>query len=206
MKVERFVTGMLSTNCYLAINEETKQTVVIDPADSPSYLMEHLKTEGLHVEAILLTHGHFDHTMGIDGFLKEYSVPVYAHEDEEELLNQPQLNLSSAYSSGYTYSGAEYIKEGQVISLAGYDFEVIHTPGHTKGGCCYYVRTEGILFSGDTLFRSSVGRTDFPGGSSSELVRSIREKLMLLPDDTHVYPGHMEETTIGYERKYNPFI
>lgn len=206
MKVERFAIGMFGTNCYLVIHEETHQAVVIDPADCPSYLIEHMKSEGLKPEAILLTHGHFDHTMGIDGFLKEYAIPVYVHEDEEELMNQPQLNLSAAYSSGYTFGKAEYIKEGQTLHLAGYDFEVIHTPGHTKGGCCYYVRSEGVLFSGDTLFQSSVGRTDFPGGSSSELVRSIREKLMLLPDDTHVYPGHMGETTIGYERTYNPFI
>lgn len=206
MKVERFTIGMLGTNCYLAIQEETYQTVIIDPADCPSYLMEHLKTEGLKPEAILLTHGHFDHTMGIDGFLREYQVPVYVHEDEEELMKQPQLNLSAAYSAGYTFDKAKYIKDGQLLHLAGYDFEVLHTPGHTKGGCCYYVRSEGILFSGDTLFQGSVGRTDFPGGSSSELVRSIREKLMPLPDDTRVCPGHMGETTIGYERQYNPFI
>lgn len=206
MKVERFAIGMLGTNCYLVIDEETHQAVVIDPADCPSYLIGHMKSEGLKLTAILLTHGHFDHTMGIDGFLKEYAVPVYVHEDEEELMNQPQLNLSAEYSSEYTFGKAEYIKEGQTLHLAGYDFEVIHTPGHTKGGCCYYVRSEGALFSGDTLFHSSVGRTDFPGGSSSELVRSIREKLMILPDDTHVYPGHMGETTIGYERTYNPFI
>lgn len=206
MKIEKFVTGIISTNCYLAVNEETKQAVVIDPAACPSYLMEHIKTEGWNVEAILLTHGHFDHTMGIDGFLKEFKVPVYVHEAEEETMNSPQLNLSRTYTSGYTYSGADYIKDGQVLNLAGYSFRVLHTPGHTPGGVCYYVESEKVLFSGDTLFQTSVGRTDFPNSSMSDLVRGIKEKLLVLPEDVTVYPGHMGETTIGHEKKYNPFV
>ncbi|EOS73653.1 hypothetical protein C817_05036 [Dorea sp. 5-2] len=206
MKVERFLTGIISTNCYLAINEETKQTVVIDPASSSPSLMNHIEAEGLKVEAILLTHGHFDHIMGIDGFLKKYDVPVYVHEDDKEMMNDPQLNQSSTYTAGYTFSGAECIRDGQVLHLAGNDFEVFHTPGHTPGCCCFYVREEGVLFSGDTLFANSVGRTDFPGSSTSALIRSIREKLLPLPDETRVYPGHMGETAIGYEREHNPYI
>ncbi|GFI50280.1 MAG: MBL fold metallo-hydrolase [Dorea sp.] len=206
MRVERFLTGIISTNCYLAVNEETKQTVVIDPAASSPNLMNHIEAEGLKIEAILLTHGHFDHIMGIDGFLKKYKVPVYVHEADRELMNDPKLNQSSSYTAGYTFSGAEYIQDGQVLHFAGYDFEVFHTPGHTPGCCCFYVRQKGVLFSGDTLFANSVGRTDFPGSSMSELVRSIREKLMTLPDETRVYPGHMGETAIGHERVNNPFI
>lgn len=206
MKVERFLTGIISTNCYLAINEETKQTVVIDPASSSPSLMNHIEAEGLNVEAILLTHGHFDHIMGIDGFLKKYDVPVYVHEDDKEMMNDPQLNQSSTYTAGYTFSGAECIRDGQVLHLAGNDFEVFHTPGHTPGCCCFYVREEGVLFSGDTLFANSVGRTDFPGSSTSALIRSIREKLLPLPDETRVYPGHMGETAIGHEREHNPYI
>lgn len=206
MKVEKFVTGIISTNCYLVINEETKQTVVVDPADCPSYLMGHMKSKELKVEAILLTHGHFDHTMGLEGFLKEFKVPVYVHEDEAELLMDPTQNLSGTYTSGYTFSGASYVKEGQVIKEAGYEFKVMHTPGHTRGGCCYYVESENVLFSGDTLFQASIGRTDFPQSSASDLLHSLREKVMLLPDDTTVYPGHMGKTTIGYERMHNPFI
>ena len=206
MKVELFVTGIISTNCYVAVNEETKEAVVIDPASGCMRMMNQIREEGLKIEAILLTHGHFDHIMGIDGFLKEYQVPVYVHEDDLPMMEDPQWNQSSIYTRGYTFSGAVPVKDGQVLSYAGYDFQVLHTPGHTPGGCCYYVASEHVLFSGDTLFQRSVGRTDFEGSSTSALIRGIREKLMTLPDDTHVYPGHMGETMIGYERENNPFI
>lgn len=206
MKVEKFVTGIISTNCYLVINEDTKQAVVIDPAACPSYLMSHIKSEGLKIEAILLTHGHFDHIMGIDGFLSEFDVPVYVHEEDADAMEDPVLNQSSTYTSGYTFGKARYLRDRQTLELAGYTFQVIHTPGHTKGGCCYYVASEGVLFSGDTLFQNSVGRTDFVNSSISDLVHSVREKLFLLPDDTMVYPGHMGETKIGHEKKYNPYV
>lgn len=206
MKVEKFVTGIISTNCYLVINEDTKQAVVIDPAACPSYLMNHIKSEGLKIEAILLTHGHFDHIMGIDGFLSEFDVPVYVHEEDADAMEDPVLNQSSTYTSGYTFGKARYLRDRQTLELAGYTFQVIHTPGHTKGGCCYYVASEGVLFSGDTLFQNSVGRTDFVNSSTSDLVHSVREKLFLLPDDTMVYPGHMGETKIGHEKKYNPYV
>ena len=206
MKVEKFVTGIISTNCYLVINEDTKQAVVIDPAACPSYLMSHIKSEGLKIEAILLTHGHFDHIMGIDGFLSEFDVPVYVHEEDADAMEDPVLNQSSTYTSGYTFGKARYLRDRQTLELAGYTFQVIHTPGHKKGGCCYYVASEGVLFSGDTLFQNSVGRTDFVNSSTSDLVHSVREKLFLLPDDTMVYPGHMGETKIGHEKKYNPYV
>lgn len=206
MKVEKFVTGIISTNCYLVINEDTKQAVVIDPAACPSYLMSHIKSEGLKIEAILLTHGHFDHIMGIDGFLSEFDVPVYVHEEDADAMEDPVLNQSSTYTSGYTFGKARYLRDRQTLELAGYTFQVIHTPGHTKGGCCYYVASEGVLFSGDTLFQNSVGRTDFVNSSTSDLVHSVREKLFLLSDDTMVYPGHMGETKIGHEKKYNPYV
>ena len=202
MKVERFVTGIISTNCYLAVNEETKQAVIVDPAACPKKMLDYIEGEDLKIEAILLTHGHFDHIMGIDGFLKEYPVPVYVHEDDEKVMNDPRLT----YTAGYTFSRAQYLRDRQTLDLAGYKFEVIHTPGHTWGGCCYYIASENVLFSGDTLFQCSVGRTDFETSSTSDLMHSVREKLMKLPDETHVYPGHMGETMIGYEREHNPFI
>lgn len=206
MRVERFVTGIISTNCYFVINEETKQTVIIDPAACPKKILEFIDEEGLKIEAILLTHGHFDHIMGIDGFLGHFKVPVYVHEEDERVINDPVLNQSSIYTSGYTFSGAQYLRDRQTLELAGYVFEVIHTPGHTWGGCCYYVASEKALFSGDTLFQESVGRTDFKTSSMSDMMYSVREKLFKLPDETRVYPGHMGETTIGHEKTHNPYV
>ena len=145
--------------------------------------------------------------MGLDALLKEFPVTVYAHEAEKELLTDAQLNASvSMYGQGYTFSGAEYVSDGQELEAAGEKIRVIYTPGHTIGGCCYYIPEEDVLFSGDTLFKASVGRTDLPTGSMGQLVRSIKEKLFVLPDETKVYPGHMDETSIGYEKKYNPFV
>lgn len=206
MKIEKFVTGIISTNCYLVINEETKHAVVIDPAAFPLSMKTYIQEQEITVDAILLTHGHFDHIMGIDDLRKVYDIPVYVEEEDESLLQDARLNLSLTYTSGYTVTGVKTVKEGDVLTFAGYEFCVIHTPGHTKGGCCYYVESEQVLFSGDTLFQNSVGRTDFENSSTSALVRSVREKLFLLPDETHVYPGHMGETMIGHEKTHNPYV
>ena len=206
MKIEKVVTGIISTNCYLVSNVETHQAVIVDPAAVPKALTEAVERDGLTVEAVLLTHGHFDHTMGLDALLKLWDVPVYVEEEDQEILTGPKLNLSSAYTAGFTFSGAQSVEDGQILSLAGFQFQVLHTPGHTRGGCCYYAASEQVLFSGDTLFQASVGRTDFPNSSTLDLLRSIREKLLPLPDETVVYPGHMGETTIGYERDHNPYL
>lgn len=206
MKIEKFVLSAMGTNCYIAVNEESRECFLVDPADYPPELSSHIRTEGYTPTAVLLTHGHFDHIMGLDGLLQEYDIPVYACEAEKEILESAGLNLSSMMGAGYTFSGAQYVKDEQILDIAGAKIDVIHTPGHTSGGCCYYIAAEGILFSGDTLFHTSVGRSDFPTGSSSRLVRSVRERLFVLPDETRVYPGHMDETTIGYEKKYNPFV
>lgn len=122
------------------------------------------------------------------------------------MITDAHWNQSDIYTKGYTFSEAVYVQDGKILRLAGYDFQVFFTPGHTPGGVCYYVASEGILFSGDTLFYHSVGRTDFEGGSMSDLVRGIEDKLLPLPDETKVLPGHMDATTIGEEKKYNPFL
>lgn len=206
MKIEIFVTGIISTNCYVVSNEETKEAVIIDPAAYPKKMKGYLQENELQVKAILLTHGHFDHIMGIDGILEDFKVPVYVHEKEAQLIADPILNESNTYTNGYTYEKAGYIHDGQILDLIGYQFRVIHTPGHTSGGASYYVESEKVLFSGDTLFHGSVGRTDFKTSSMSALVHSIREKLFLLPDETIVYPGHMGATTIGTEKQINPYV
>ena len=207
MKIQNFVLGMVGTNCYLVVNEEEKQCILIDPAVYSGEIAEQIRREGLDLRAILLTHGHFDHIMGIDGFRKEFpEIPVYAHREEEALLKDASMNASLEFGRQYTFSGAAYAEDGDVLDLAGMQFQVIHTPGHTIGGCCYYLQEEKVLFSGDTLFRESIGRTDLPTGNGGQLMRSIREKLFTLPEETAVYPGHMERTTIGDEKKYNPYF
>ena len=197
---------MVGTNCYVVYNENTKECFVVDPAAPSAPLVEFIQTEGLQLQGILLTHGHFDHIMGIDGFLKEFSVPVYAHEEEKALLENAAYNASSMYGDGYTFTKAVYVQDGQVLEIAGMRITVIYTPGHTIGGCCYYLEEEQTLFSGDTLFQESIGRTDLPTGSAAKLVRSVKEKLLVLPETVKVYPGHEEMTTIEMERKYNPFV
>ena len=207
MKVGKFVLGPVATNCYIGINEETKECFIVDPATCPPEFVSYIKNAGLTVKAVLLTHGHFDHIMGLDALLKEFPVPVYAHEAERDVLESEQLNSSaSMLGQPYSFSGADYVTNRQELRIAGFEILVICTPGHTIGGCCYYIEKEKALFSGDTLFHGSVGRTDLPTGSMGQLVSSVRDRLFVLPDDTKVYPGHMEETTIGYEKKYNPFI
>lgn len=206
MKIEKFVLGSMGTNCYLIENEETKELVIVDPAICPEYLISYVKRIGYEPKAILLTHGHFDHVMGIDNWVKAFQIPVYLHEDEKEVLENPSVNLSEMFGSSYSYQKVQEVREGEVLHLAGYNFRVIHTPGHTKGSCCYYEADEGILISGDTLFYQSVGRSDFPTGSASVLVQSIKEKLFCLPENVKVYPGHNDLTCIEDEKQYNPYV
>ena len=187
-------------------NEETKELVIIDPAICPDYMISYVKRIGYEPKAILLTHGHFDHVMGIEGWTKEFDIPVYIYKDEAAILRDPALNLSSMFGTSYAYEKVTCLSDGEKLVLAGYTFEVIHTPGHTSGGCCYYVADEEVLFSGDTLFCRSVGRSDFPTGSASVLVKSIQEKLFSLPEQVMVYPGHNDLTCIADEKQYNPFI
>ena len=207
MKIEKFVLGPVGTNCYIVSNDDTMECFIVDVAACPPEFVSHIKNAGLTVKAVLLTHGHFDHIMGLDRFLEEFPVPVYACTAEREVLESAQLNSSAGMlGQPYTFTGAQFVKDGDLLDVAGMKIQVIQTPGHTIGGCCYYIAHENVLFSGDTLFRASVGRTDLPTGSMSALVRSVTDRLLVLPDETRVYPGHMEETTIGYEKQYNPFL
>ena len=207
MIIKRFILGMASTNSYVVTNTDTKESIIVDIGSYSDVMNNYLNDNGYTLKGILLTHGHFDHIMGLDGMIKKHDVPIYIFEDEMDMLKDPSLNASVDFGLNYAY-GAKVngLRDGEVLSIAGMDFKVIHTPGHTGGGCCYYMESEGTLFSGDTLFRASVGRSDLPTGSGGTLIRSIRDRLMTLPDETKVYPGHMDSTTIGYEKKYNPFV
>ncbi len=206
MKIEQYCVGEVGTNCYFAINEDTKEMLVIDPGDAAGMLAGKIREGGLKPQAVLLTHGHFDHAMAAEELAGMFGIKIYAHEAEKETLEQPRLNVSAMLGRRDAYHADVFLKDGETLSLAGMELEVLHTPGHTEGGCCYYLEKEKVLFSGDTLFCQSVGRTDFPRGSMSQLVRSIKGKLMALPDDVKVYPGHMSVTSIGMERNSNPFL
>ena len=150
MKIEKFVTGIISTNCYIVTNEETKETVIVDPANLSKAMIGYIEEEELVIKAILLTHAHFDHIMGIDKVIDRYGeMPVYVEESDLELLHTPSMNESTVYTNGYSYPGGDVIHDGDVLHLIGEDFRVIHTPGHTQGGVCYYVEKEGVLFSGE---------------------------------------------------------
>jgi glyoxylase-like metal-dependent hydrolase (beta-lactamase superfamily II) len=207
VKVEKFVLGGVGTNCYIAINEETKECFLVDLAIYSREMVSHIKKSGLQVKGILLTHGHFDHIMGVKEFVHEIPTTIYAHEGEREFLRNPVLNFSATMGMGECkIEEVVLLKENQSINLAGFDIIILHVPGHTPGGCSYYLPNEKVVFTGDTLFNGSVGRSDFPGGDSTLLLSSIKDKLLSLPEDTKVYPGHVEETTVGKEKKTNPFF
>lgn len=216
IKIGKMVMGVCQTNCYFLYREGNQECIVVDPADQGGGIYGALQKNGFRVAAILLTHGHFDHIWGLDGLRDAVNaaaeseglepVKVYALEAEKELLRDAHKNVSEQAGRPCTTYADVYVKDGQEISAGDMTCRVIETPGHTAGGCCYYFEEAGFLLAGDTLFAESVGRTDFPTGSMGTLVRSIRDRLFVLPDDTKVYPGHGESTTIGHEKKYNPFL
>lgn len=216
IKIGRMVLGVCQTNCYFLYREGEQDCIVVDPADQGGSIYSKLQKNGFRVAAILLTHGHFDHIWGLDALRDAANaaaeaegrepVKAYAHEAEKELLRDAHKNVSEQAGRPCTTYADVYVKDGQEITAAGMTCRVIETPGHTAGGCCYYFEEAGFLLAGDTLFAESVGRTDFPTGHMGTLVRSIRDRLFILPDDTKVYPGHGESTTVGHEREYNPFL
>lgn len=206
LKINQYVVGSVQTNCYFAINDETKELLIIDPGAAARQLAERVRAEEAKPVAILLTHGHFDHTGAAGELAKEFSIPVYAHEAEQETLADAELNASWMEGASCVYHADVFVKDEQELDLAGFHIRVLHTPGHTVGGCCYYFPYEDVVFSGDSLFCMSIGRTDFKKGSASDLVRSIKSKLLTLPERTTVYPGHNDVTTIENERMYNPFL
>lgn len=205
MKIQHSVLGMCATNTYYVYDDETKRGLIVDPADSPDTIIAKADSLSMIPEAILITHGHFDHVLAMNKVREHYGIKVYAGLTEKQVLHDMAMNLTSSFGMGQTFDADIYLKDGEEFETAGYHIKAIEVPGHTIGGMCYYFDKQGVLFSGDTLFCESVGRSDFPGGSTSALCRGIKDKLFILPEHTKVYPGHMDETTIGNEIKYNPF-
>lgn len=207
MKVAHVLLPVCAMNCYLAINDATGESIIVDPGSSPERIKKAVEASGARPVAIILTHGHFDHVGAAEEIAGEYGIKVYAYEGERETLENPSVNLSAdMVFSPKAYHVDVYLKDEQEVELAGLKFKCLATPGHTPGGCCFYFADAGLVFTGDTLFCGSVGRTDFPGGSMTQLVDSIKTKLMVLPDDTICYPGHESATTIGDEKIYNPYL
>ena len=206
LELQKCIVGSVSTNCYLLKNKETGEMLIIDPGDNAGKIEQKiLEMQGKPI-AILLTHGHFDHILAAEEIRKKYNVPIYADQKEEKTLQDARINLTAYQGNGYTLKADVYLTDLQVEELVGFSVQMIETPGHTVGSCCYYLKDEDVLFSGDTVFCGSVGRTDFPGSSSAAIVNSLHRLLDALPDGTEVYPGHDVSTTIGYEKRYNPFV
>lgn len=206
LRIEHLLLGQVATNCYLAMKEDTKELIIVDPADHADRIVQKIQSMGGAPAAILLTHGHFDHIGAAEELRDKYGIRIYAMEEEGDVLASMQLNLSQMFGCPMTLQADVLLKDGQELDLAGLHITAFHTPGHTKGGACYYLKEECVLFSGDTLFAESVGRSDFPTGSMSTLVGSIKNKLLVLPEETRVLPGHNYESTIGHEKRYNPFL
>ena len=207
MEIKRLILGMVRTNCYIVYTEDTKKAVIIDPAADSKRITEEVSALGVTPEAVLLTHGHFDHMLAAESLRNGYHIPVCILEEDAELLKNPELNCSQLFlRMTYGISADEFLKDGQQLTYLDGKLKVIATPGHTAGSCCYWAAEENILFSGDTLFEGSVGRTDLPTGQAARLSESIREKLFVLPGNTLVLSGHGMETTIEEEKQHNPYV
>ena len=206
MYFRQITSGSLDEHIYILGADGTNDVVVIDPGEAKPAL-DALQKDGRNCVAVLLTHGHFDHIGGVRALKDAYNAPIYIHEADANMLKSNRMSL--AVLTGSLVKPVEpdvLLHGGETLTLAGLTLDVIHTPGHTKGGVCYALKSDRKLFVGDTLFLEGSGRTDFPGGSEKELYHSIADKLFSLEGDFDVYCGHEEETTLEHERKNNPFV
>ena len=206
MEVIKLVVGPLETNCFLVINEKDKKCIIIDPGFDSDKIIAEIEENSLEPDVILLTHTHFDHIAAVKDLQDKYNIDLYFLEVEEEHYRQQAENFKFYFNNSMELSrDYKFIKQG-ICKFAGMDFEVITTPGHTIGGVCFYFKECNCVFAGDTIFYRSIGRTDLPTGNFGQLILSIQTKLFNLPDDTVIYTGHGPQTTIGEEKRGNPFL
>jgi hydroxyacylglutathione hydrolase len=205
MIIETLVVGELGTNCYILGEERTKEGVIIDPGGDLNLIEKTLKRLNLEIKYIVLTHGHTDHIAVLSELKKMTQAQILIHQEDAEMLSEPEKNLS-AFSFNFISApkADRLLKDKDKIKVGKMELEVLHTPGHTQGSISLFV--DKIIFTGDLIFFGSVGRTDLPGGSYKELLRSIQEKVLDKEDDTIIYPGHGPATTVGEERRNNPFL
>lgn len=205
MNIHSMSLGELGTNCYIVYDKHN--ALIVDPGGEPEKVIEFLKNQAVEPQAILLTHAHFDHIGGVDALRKHFNIKVYLHENEADWLAEPRLNRSTAFTRKEvrTESPDYFLKPGK-MKLSTFEFDVIHTPGHSPGSVSFVFTDERFVISGDVLFQQGIGRTDLPGGSMEQLEKSIRQSLYLLDDSFIVYPGHGSDTTIGAEKTNNPFV
>lgn len=199
MIIEAIPAGIYDANCYILVEENTKECGIIDPGGDSQRLISQIDKLNAKPKFILLTHGHMDHVGGVIDLVKKYSIPFYISKADEEYMEKDDFVF------GTLPKASGYLKENDILKLGDEIIKVLETPGHTKGGLCFLLNNDKV-FTGDTLFNGSIGRTDFIGGSMSEIINSIKEKLLPLGDKVDVYPGHGDMTTIEHEKKYNPFL
>lgn len=203
--IRKFTGGRFGVNLYVIYDGKEKSCAIVDPGEYLPEAVRFIESKQLKVEAIILTHGHGDHLVRLPEYLARFDAPVLAHRREKELLDNPELNFSTMMiGTPITVEPDRWLEDGDEIVIGAMTWKVLHTPGHTKGGICLH--HEDWLIAGDTLFKEAVGRFDLHGGDYRQLKQAIQEKLMTLPDDVVVYPGHGPETTIGYEREHNRLI
>jgi len=208
MEIYSIEVGPVLTMSYVVYDKLTKDAIIIDvPLQSHRLLYDFIKQKGLKVHGILLTHSHWDHTADVPELMKLLNVPIYIHQsDEYRLLEPKKYSVFELSFKLLPFPADKYLKDAEELSFGSLQFSILHTPGHTEGSICIYFKNDKTVFSGDTLFNMSVGRTDLLGGNWDTLYNSIKNKLLVLPDTTDVYCGHGESTTIGLERQYNPFL
>jgi hydroxyacylglutathione hydrolase len=205
--LKTYVVGALKTNAYLVGCERTREAMLIDPGAEAARLLRGAKDEDLQIKRIVLTHFHFDHLLAAKEVRAKSAARLAIHEAEAELLaNPPSLFRVFHPSIPRDVVADDLLRDGDHLHIGDLDVEVLHTPGHSPGGISLWIATERVSFSGDALFREGLGRTDFPGCDHEALIRSIRDKLFSLPDETRVYPGHGPATTVGHERRHNPWL